>query len=218
MAYRRDWGSVGSYPGNTFSDPETGPSRRRAPSLSSLAVDEAAGIQGHQRKRARKRGPGGGNGLWRAKSSTAFWNVRTPRIASETPGEARKRPRLRALRSVERRFHLATTVEGNDLESKLRKRGRGSAFRFQEVLARQSSLTSKHASGRSPRPIARRRSGIGNCPQFARSFPGPAGLPQSLIILPAVHARGFCAPTRCRHHARSSAVRVRRWRRQRGRR
>ena len=38
--------------------------------------------------------------------------VTTPHAWGEgTPGEAQKRPRLRALRNVERRFHLTTLVE-----------------------------------------------------------------------------------------------------------
>jgi hypothetical protein len=51
------------------------------------------------------------NGFRRASPSTAFRNARTPRIAPETPGEAQKRPRLRALQNAERRFHLAKMVE-----------------------------------------------------------------------------------------------------------
>ena len=37
---------------------------------------------------------------------------RRPRTAPQTPGEAQKRPRLRALQNVERQFHLTTLVEG----------------------------------------------------------------------------------------------------------
>ena len=63
------------------------------------------------RKRERKGYFEAENGFRRVNPSTAFRNVKTPRIAPQTPGEAQKRPRLRALQNVERRFHLVKMVE-----------------------------------------------------------------------------------------------------------
>jgi len=63
------------------------------------------------RKRERKRHSGAENGLRRANPSTVFRNAKTPRIAPQTPREAQKRHRLRALRNVERQFHLVKMVE-----------------------------------------------------------------------------------------------------------
>jgi len=58
-------------------------------------------------------------GAKRGNPSASLRRCRTPRTAPQTPGEAQKRPRLRALRNVERRFHLTTLVEGTYLSSKL---------------------------------------------------------------------------------------------------
>jgi len=63
------------------------------------------------RKRERKGHFEAENGFRRVNPSTGFRNAKTPRIAPETPGEAQKRPRLRALRNGERRFHLVKMVE-----------------------------------------------------------------------------------------------------------
>jgi hypothetical protein len=63
------------------------------------------------RKRERKGHFEAENGFRRADPSTAFGNAKTTRIAPQTPGEAQKRPRLRALRNVERQFPFGNMVE-----------------------------------------------------------------------------------------------------------
>ena len=50
-------------------------------------------------------------GFGRANSSAGRRRCRSVRTRPQTPGEAQKRPRLRASENVERRFHLTTLLE-----------------------------------------------------------------------------------------------------------
>jgi len=58
-------------------------------------------------------------GIWRpnrATSSTSYQRGEMPRRRPQTPGEAQKRPRLRASQNGERRFHLVKMVEAVGIE------------------------------------------------------------------------------------------------------
>ena len=86
-----------------------------------------------------------------ANPSAGFRKGEIARRGPQTPRETQKRPRLRALRNVERSFHLTTMVEGMLLSSKLLFIGRGSEFAAGSNPLGNAGIETLASNGRSHR-------------------------------------------------------------------